>query len=500
MIPDHNLDEPVAIGDYSLNFDQTVTTDTLEVRATVVHAFPYAGDPRACGDVAVFVDSQLVGTSHSSQFTHEPPYTFRFHWTIPRSAIRSGAGTSRLHVRFAPWSMPVIGFLHRDITLSPFAHPSSRVLKTLAPGRIIRSVFQSEEAVTDPAMMLAFKDAGINTVEIGCFHNPADGHPGSSFEVWYASQLASLQPKIDAAKSAGLYILAIGDDFLRTDAERDWFLNTEWSPQAAQAIATILRDSGVCLGVEMVDEADHHIPGGSANPALQRLVEAWRAVPNAPKLAWPGQYPQTFEAAGYSDYCSRYIDPTHQALPHRKAMPTFLDALLRAQDRLLPGKPWLCQSVIAGPYYVKRVAGDNYQDGDELVDWGMRPSDVKAIIWVALCFGACGFRSYLLDHSGIQHSRSSAPLGTLLQTGGKPGDERWAALAEACSLIQQYESELTSEYHGHEITGHLVTGYWEGLTVIVNTSEGSEPCPALGRELLPGEVVFFSARSGTRKG
>ena len=496
MTEDFDLDGPIAVDGYT--FSRPVVSfsedGTMTVLASVTHAFPHHGDPRTLSNCSVWVGGQLVvWGGHNIQVDYSDTHRLDFTLTVPRWEIVSPAGPVEVAVGFAAWVTPpgTVAFVRQQAVL-----PERRLL-TLAPNTILRSLFQTSYQDMQ-TYMEDIRAAGFNALEIGCFKNPADGgSPDLTYEEWDAARFQFVQPIVNLAVVEGMYIVAIGDDFVATGQERTWFANAAIGAQVARRTAGMLRDSGKCVCVEMVDEAtekgDLHL-----HPATVLLVSTWRGTPGAPPIGWPSAYtleppqptPMTqFEEAGLCDYVSRYHRPSEMGRANGNTLPGIAKAKRNSFRGIPPGLPLIGLVGAMGPHYWKRVAGGDFQEGDSVVNVGSRPMDIRAEVWLNLIYGCCGYRVYAFDRDGMVADRANALAdGTaLLQTGTKPGDERWAALAEVNAQVDQLTPHLLDVVRGVEHRGHLVIGRWPGLTVTVNTSES----PVEGVE--PGGVVVEEA-------
>lgn len=492
MTEDIDLDAPIVVGDYT--FSQPVISfdadGTMTVLASVTHSFPHHGDPRTLSNVTVWVGGQIVvWGGHNIQIDYSDTYRLDFTLTVPRWEITSPAGPVEVAVLYASWNTPpgTVAAIRQDAIL-----PEKRLL-TLCPNTIIRSLFQSGFHGPDfptSEWVAAYKAAGFNAIEIGCFKNPADGgQPNMSYSEWDAARNQFIQPAVDFCVANELDIIAIGDDFMATGQERDWLATSPIGADVIRRTAEMFRDSGRCICIETVDEAteknDLHL-----HPAAALFVSVWRSTVGAPPIGWPSAYtlgppdptPMTpFEANGMAAYSSRYHRPAEMGRANGNTLPGIARAKKNSFWGIPPGLPLIGLVGAMGPYYVKQVEGGDYQEGDRLINIGSRPLDIRTEVWLNMIYGTCGYRVYSYDRPGMVADRQNAPAnGTVpLQTGTKPGDERWAALAAVNAQVEEHAPHLLEGVRGVGQRGHLVFGEWPRLLVTVNTSEspveGIEP-------------------------
>lgn len=497
MTEDVNLDAPIITGDYT--FSQPIITyqddGTMVITASVTHAFPHHGDPRTLSNGSVWVGGQIVvWGGHNIHIDYTDTYRLDFTFTIPRWEITAFGGPIEVSVGFGAWVTPPgqVIFIRQLSTL-----PTKKLLAFL-PNVIIRSLFQSGFHGPDfptPDWVAAYKAAGFNAIEIGAFKNPADGGtPNMSYTEWDAARDYFIQPAVNFCVDHDLYIIAIGDDFMATNQERTWLANSPIGGAVTCRTAEMFRDSGKCVCIETVDEAtekgDLHL-----HPAAQLFTSVWRSTPGAPPIGWPSAYtlgppdptPRTpFEENGMAAYSSRYHRPAEMGRANGNTLPGIFKAKRNSVNNTIGGAPLLLLVGAMGPYYWKQVAGGDYQEGDRLVNIGSRPMDIRTEIWLNMIYGGAGYRVYSYDRPAMVADRLNAPAdGTaLLQTGTKPGDERWAMLTEINAQVQELTPHLLEGVRGVEYRGHLVIGRWPAMMVTVNTSES----PIEGIE--PGGVVI----------
>jgi hypothetical protein len=271
------------------------------------------------------------------------------------------------------------------VTLPP------RPARAVCDGRVLRSLFGANvEEARKPGIADTLKAAGVNTLTNWSFRNPAD-HGWTTIEQWQAGSLEPLKADLAWAAANGFLVQATGDDLLRSPAERHWLTTTPWAKRAVTETVQALADSGVCVGIEGMDEVTETVLTyyGDTNPAVANrfnsfpagephryqefanfkppkyrpadaflTVADWvRSVPARPPLAWPVAAGATnpdpfrdyvrnaYESPDVADYCSRYWadaeSQTGRPPPDGITTSQALAGLKRATANL-GGRPFLC--------------------------------------------------------------------------------------------------------------------------------------------------------------
>jgi len=485
--------------------------DRLALTVTVDHDFPVPNtENRRVGNAMLWIDgklaAQLWGPACPGQsFTYDAPgptgCRVTISITIDRAAVDIIPGGRELVLSLWPQSAPAqtpIPYLR--VTLDVPARPRP----VLAAGRFTRALFWTDpnEVLSDPALAAAIVAAGVTHLTCGVFTNPADsGNPSEDYATWRSSWLPWITGRLTLLQQHSLRLHAAGDDFLRSPAERAWLNSTDWAPQAVVDVATVLRDSGVCDALAAVDEINGT---PTDDPAYARFVQAWRSVPGAPPLGWPApgaaSPPYPFEVPAYADYADRYwsdLDFRPGRGDSSITTASLAAELARVGSQVgCPPFAWTCLVSAMGALYTKQAAGGDYQPGIDLLQkGGVRGPDVAAQIWLAVILGAAGVRVYAYDAAFNRDPRAAAPIGaTDLQTGVRPGDDRWPWLAAAFLAVAAREAEIAT---GHrwptEACGPVVTGGRGTVRVAVNTAATPAPlAPRAGAALVTasGEVPY----------
>lgn len=492
-------------GGYSFGIEITVSGLVLNVVIETQRTDPSANPVNSINYV-VRTGGQYAANSsggvghglHLVEYTaSENSGTCRF--AIPREYLIQPAGPCRVTV------MP-----HDVNTNTAYAEMiyvvtiPERNVPAFAPGTIVRSLFTidvSTDLQADPNLLPQLKAAGINCLELPCFTNPADGYIANTLEELIAVFESVRRPGLDYAIANDMLIAGIGDDFIRTDGECAWVVNTPWSSQAIAYVSQQFRDTGRCVGIEVVDEAGHLLDPAFPirKQALDIFTAAWKSVPNAPPLSFPDVVTPNslspFEQQGYSDYSSRFWRALNWGRANGYVL---LDMTIDGwgivpSTSVLPlGNRLACLLSVAGPHYIKRVPGDHFQEGDEVINWGMRPSDIIAQGFVALASGTGWLRGYFYEYNGSRVNKGNAPIGTIgLQTGVRPGDERFAAMSVLFNAIQSRQNVLMGEWHPAVVSGPMVIGSRAGAIWGVNCSESPVSTFESGTLITPdGEVPF----------
>jgi hypothetical protein len=364
--------------------------------------------------------------------------------------------------------------------------PAPFVLPTVPTGRAtrptIRTLFNCPPSVAKAdGLAQELHAAGINVLTCGAFLNPADNATLDTFAKWQAAMNQVIQPQLDWAAANGFGVMATGDDFVRFAGERDWLTSSPWAEDAVRDCAARFAAAG-CVGLEVADEVSPDV--APYQPAAGLLVEWWRAEGGGP-VAWPVEArnlpPYAWEVPQWSDYSSRYWTDLEWAPGNPGGVKTLwqIASAIQRSALSLPAWHWVGLMGVTGVHYKKLAAGGDYQDGaDELHGGAYRPRDVVAQPWLQLAYGASGFRMYGYDFGLWRNQRADSPLGTpLLQTGAKPGDERWNAIAVVMQSIASRDALLNATPYEPTTSGPWVFGRRGSLVWGVNTAERPLPSP-----------------------
>lgn len=437
----------------------------------------------------IWVDGELA--VHLYDFYYDPP--FRGHsWTIDgnthtvvldRGIFPGSPGSARVDVSVWPSSdLSTGGYSTETVTLdgtpSPFVPPdvpSGQVLTTPT----VRSCFYSHpQFIDEDDAAAAFQAAGVNAIEAQVFNSPADSG-ATTIGQWRTNSLAPCQAVCDWCVEKGFYLVANMDAIGRQAYQREWMQTGSFREEATRETAAALRDCGVCVGVETIDEVGND-PDAYG---LGDFITWWRDE-GGPPLAWPGQGNDQWETAELSGYSSRYYASSYWR--HWRDATLSGDEYWHTFTKYTPTpveRPYGMLVSVTGPYYEKRAYGDDYLEGyDRLIDAGVRPELVILQVWLGVAYGVSRFRAYAYDSSLWRNDRRDGVPGVVragdqYQTGAKPGDDRWAALSVAYNSLADREAELTGTPYTPVKSGPWVFGRRGSLVFGVNTAERSLPSP-----------------------
>lgn len=362
--------------------------------------------------------------------------------------------------------------------------PSVRSNQTILPRTIISFFNCDPRDVDRDGLLEKFKSLGVTHVTFQVFNSP--GHSGAiEFEKWHSEWERLIGTSVEWCKKNGFRILGTGDEFFRTEQARTWIHNSPWAEQAVRYVANRLRETGLCDGIEMVDESKPPLAYGA-----EQFIAWWRDC-GGPPLSWPNQGPTGWETPALSDYSSRYWPAWKSG---ELSLPTQA-RLIRdiAAPSLRPNCHWLCLNWCCGPIYQKRLEGEDYQEGDHKANDGVKPRDIMAQMWLALAYGASGVRIYGYDWEMWRNHRLSTPAGSIqeLQTGSRPGDARWGHVEKALQTVSLHHKALARTPYVATQSGPWVFGRRGSLVWGVNTSSRAQPLPRGKGKAPSGEVIFW---------
>jgi hypothetical protein len=181
--------------------------------------------------------------------TSYPVAQMRTDFTVANASSPSYSGTNALVNPPAAGTYPHFG---SDGSILQTYNASSSVLPI--------SVFASGVGNPTAADLAA---AGLNQATIGFFANPNDngGWRNTNLDAWKAAQATYYDMQV--APFAGLLIHLIGDDLIRSNAEKEFIANCPWAFEAITYAASLLGPDA--LTVDMVDEV-YAVLGSTPTP------------------------------------------------------------------------------------------------------------------------------------------------------------------------------------------------------------------------------------------
>jgi hypothetical protein len=309
-------------------------------------------------------------------------------------------------------------------------------------------------------------------------------------------------------------LLLTGDDVARNSGELADSIQNPWSASAIQHAMAAAYNSGLVVGVDMVDEVGSFwgntpIPTDGRwmkkSPPLPdtsfvQLMTIMNAAPR-PAVTWPiSAISADADAANwmgnpqFADYATLYWDK----LDWRNAYPSgpSFPQVQAGQERATIGrlavlqrdKPMLMEMSVTGPFYVKLGPGDGFVVGQDQLQSGgwLRPELCSAQAMLAVATGMAGVRAYAFDSAAWKASRVRAKIGQgNLQTGAEPfqtGTDRWNAMSAAFNLIQELEPFLLQpKINALNLGANIVTAARQGpnsrVFMAINFSESDSTVP-----------------------
>ena len=354
-----------------------------------------------------------------------------------------------------------------------------RILRRYDPkqSRFVRTMFGlgPDEIGRDPSLATRAHAAGINALETGFYNNPADGSHPPDLATWKRGWDPWWGRIERAAVEHDFGLVLTGDDIARTRAEMADSVTSPWSAGAIRHAFARARDSRRVIAVEMIDEVSF-LWGDTPTPTdgrwakgqpplpddiFVRLMKTINGVRGRPPISWPiggisgvGAARDWLGNPAFSDYASQYWDTIdwRKAYPRSASLPQIylsgMDRVLSERRPVIPrNMPELLLVSTCGPFYEKRVPGDEYTPGQDLFQSaGPTPRQVAAEVMYAAAAGMAGVRAYSFDTTNWKQERRRALVGhSGLQTGAEPnhvGTDRWQAMASSFHLIRGLEPHL----------------------------------------------------------
>lgn len=392
-------------------------------------------------------------------------------------------------------------------SLPGFPHftKSGQIISNYQPGKSlwVRTLFNTSglQLQMYPEMVPAMHAARVNTISSNFYFNPADNPAWSDFAAWKAGAGAALASRMDAIKKAGFCMLGIGDDVQRTPGELKNTLTNPWAMDALKYTFNKMAQAGNVVSLEMQDEVGGtHVPDD-----FRKVMAVLNTAGPHPPITWPPAGLQGADVSAawmgdptMSDYTSwywTYLTPWRLAFPWGASLAqtkTDLDKVVVDRFGVVQrNRPKYLLVGAMGPSYLKRVAGGDYQPGqDQLQVSGSIPDGVTSQILYAAAEGMAGVRVYGYDgipgtNDGLWNDqRLKAPIGQgELQTGASPfGNstrDRWMAMSNAFRLVQELEPYfLSPQMNAVDLGADITTGARQSKTgrmlMVINLSDGTK--------------------------
>ncbi len=368
----------------------------------------------------------------------------------------------------------------RVIVDSPYGFPhfarDGALLTQYDPQRslFLRSVFgiTPDEVSGDMSLAASAKSAGVNAYTTGLYSNPIE----SGVQVlgtWQSAWDVSWNQKVTLARSQGVSLFLTGDDIAREPYELSNSIDNNWSASAIQHAFSAAQQSGVAVGVDMIDEAallwgDTPTPSGGRwlglqppipDNAFSLVMQIVHGSPSRIPVSWPaGGIASDLAVANwngnsnFSDYTSHYWDGQdfrdeyYYSGKSLKQIQMWMgdEALFRRLPYIQRNRPQLSLISATGPFYTKKTNGNQFAPGVDLLQRsGAGPEQVMGQIMFAAVAGMAGVRVYNYDTSEWRNQRSGSPVGTTdLQTGIAVNSPQWNALAQSFNFIGRLEPLL----------------------------------------------------------
>lgn len=350
---------------------------------------------------------------------------------------------------------------------TPHLSRGGAVIGEYDPDRSVipRAIFflGTDQIIQSPGLVDVAKAAGINTLDQGLYSVVNPEYDDATPDLWarYERNASAIyDSSIQNCKYYG-FLLWAGGDNLAYDADHIARATTHaFAPRALALFNQRLRDSGLCVGVEMLDESgrfDHD----SIQPYVA-LKAALDATPHVP-VAWPifsladGNAAEAFDPL--QEYRSLQCTPSYWAdIPEGFSVTYWRQILedgLVGRVKGLPGKA----TVFSNPSICARIG-----------DFDPNPPErITFQILGALCLGIVGFRSYLFDDHGGGGDGPN-PLTN-------HNKDRWDALSAAYRFIASIEGYVLGPRIAptFEPGAEFLIGCWEGVdSSLVQIVHGSD--------------------------
>ncbi len=457
---------PVAMAQMTVQFQNGKSSSRLIPRWRELYLLPSEGENLDAQ--LLFTDGQYGPVPGAVTYSSSDSSIASVSGTGRVTALRTGIAT--ITIVYQTWRAECRVIINSRRLFPHFANTGG-LLTDYDPAKSFfpRSLFYLEPKMLDASATLARHTSGaaINALEAGFYPAKQDLNNPQSLADFRKSWDVQWNRLATSARAHGYKLVLTGDNLARFPSNLNDNLTWPWGSDAVKHVFTTLRDSGLAVALEMVDESSGMwgstpFPSDGRwlklNPpipdnAFSRVMSWINSVPGRPPLSWPILWlsgPQV--AANWmgdpriSDYASNYWDlndwraayPWGQSLPQTQA--GLDNVVIRRQPVLQRERPGLQLISINGSFYTKLGAGEEFVPGqDRQQQPPLRPETVAAQVMYAVAVGQAGIRAYGYDYDGWKNDRKNAPVGTGdRQTGAEPfrfGTDRWHAMASAFRLV-----------------------------------------------------------------
>lgn len=285
-----------------------------------------------------------------------------------------------------------------------------------------------------------------------------------------------LSPRFQYCREQRFRVVGLCDETFMFKEAREWMWNCSWAADAVRDTASFARESGLVDCVEMVDESKTRREYKPEN-----FIRWWREA-RGPSIGWPTVQHAEWESDEVSDHGSLYLSFWREGNPP-PAMPLREQARMIAaaaagvrRDRPFMGLVWGCGPATRHGRRVNR---------------GVKAQHILAQIVLWIMHGAGGVQVYGYDAPRWREIRKQAPDNVLLQTGTRPGDERWSGLAAGFRFIERFEDSFLGRHYAPVKVGPFWRGRREELELAVNVSDFDQPNPFGRGKVEPGGVRYL---------
>ncbi len=501
---------PIAMADMVLRFENGATVARVAPRWSTLYMVPK--DTESLNVSLMQANGQTTPVTADLAYRAEHPAVA----TVSSSGVVTAVapGITSIHMDYQGFRAmtrvvvtPSTGFRHFSRTgeiLDQYTKDASffpRSLYNLQP-----------VALEYPPLVKEVKKAHVNTLEAGFFPSRTDIANMKSLDDFKRKWDPVWTKLADQSTYFGMPLLLTGDSFVRQPDDVADNIARPWIEDATSHVFKTVRDSRVAFAVEMVNDAagvwgPTPVPNDGrwkkfAKPvdddAFLRIMSWIDRVPKHTPITWPVQWSSGPEAvrawigdARFSDFGLNNWENVdwRYAYPWGLSLPQIRDGLdnvvIGRAPNLLRGQPAIQMINIAGPYYTKMGDGEEFEPGqDRLENPASRPEAITAEILYAVASAQAGVRAYAFDWDSWKGERRFSPVGSEHRPTGadgfKVGLDRWRAMANGFSLLNQIEAHLFDPpMHALYLGPTIVTGARKSanrrMLVAINFSEQAVP-------------------------
>lgn len=256
--------------DYRAMYLRTITINNpvapIELYPSLLHVYLQSGQQTTVGCVQRLSDNTIQNCGGAGFVSDNPSVAS----VSSGGVIVAGGGEGFAKITITSGSLTTYSYVWVKNNLNvPHFSGSGKILSQYTPGQ---SLFVVAPFILEPSevrnstsgLLNEIRRAGVNTLQQGFYPNPRN--LTKTWESWKSEYDSQFVPNWTYTATNGLHLLPSGDDVARNiGGEGWWTLNWPYGKQAVQYAMQKVAESGVAIGIDIVDEVSM-MWGGTPKP------------------------------------------------------------------------------------------------------------------------------------------------------------------------------------------------------------------------------------------